>query len=254
MDLGTLIGLLGGFGVVLGAIVLGGSALIFLNPPSILVVFGGTIGAAMMKFTLGKFLGAFKVAAKAFMYKSDDPNAIIEEAVSLADVARKEGLLSLQDHSASNDFLQKGLQLCLDGHDPELVKNILTRDMELTLERHANGSQIFRAIGDVAPAMGMIGTLIGLVQMLSSMDDPKKIGPAMAIALLTTLYGAMIANMLALPIADKLEFRMGEERLNMSLIIESIDGIQQGLNPRVLGSMLKSYLPSKQRGPEDDEV
>ncbi len=120
-----------------------------------------------------------------------------------------------------------------------------------TIERHENGVGIFKAIGASAPAMGMIGTLIGLVQMLSSMDDPKSIGPAMAVALLTTLYGAVIANAFALPIADKLSFRSAEERINKSLILETVAGIQEGLNPKVLKALLKTYLPSSQRGEEE---
>jgi len=135
----------------------------------------------------------------------------------------------------------------VDGHEPALVRRMLSKDINLTIERHDVGQRIFKAIGDVAPAMGMIGTLVGLVQMLSNMDDPKMIGPAMATALLTTLYGAMIANILALPIADKLAHRSREERMNKSLILETVSAIQEGLNPRVMEDMLKAYLPGNKR-------
>lgn len=247
MDLATLVGLLGAFGIIMSAIVLGGSAIIFLNIPSLLIVGGGTLFAVLMKFPMGHFFGAFKVAMKAFMHKTEDPTALIREGVELAHVARKEGVLGLEGQEIQNEFLERGIQLCVDGHEPDFVRNMLNKDINLTIERHERGQAIFKSIGDVAPAMGMIGTLIGLVQMLSAMDDPKKIGPAMAVALLTTLYGAVIANAFALPIADKLAHRSQEERLNKALILETISAIQEGLNPRIMEELLKTYLPTSKR-------
>jgi len=247
VDLATLLGLLGAFGIIIASIVVGGSAIVFVNVPSLLVVVGGTIFVVLMKFPLGHFLGAFKIALKAFLHKAEDPNDLIREGVALANVARKEGVLGLENQEISNEFLKRGIQLCVDGHEPEFVRSMLTKDINLTIERHERGQAIFKAIGDVAPAMGMIGTLIGLVQMLSNMDDPKKIGPAMAVALLTTLYGAIIANAFAMPIADKLAHRTMEERLNKSLILEAINGIQEGINPRVMEELLKTYLPPSKR-------
>lgn len=247
MDLATIIGLVGALGVIGAAILVGGSAGIFLNVPSILIVVGGTVMATLIKFPLGQFLGAFKVVGRAFRYKSEDPKALIDQTVELAQVARKEGLLALESYEVENAFLQRGIQLVADGHEPELVKKVLGQEIDLEIDRNQQGENVFRAIGDVSPAMGMIGTLIGLVQMLSNMDDPKKIGPAMAVALLTTLYGAIIANAIALPMADKLANRNAEERLNKTLILEGLLSIQEGLNPRVIGELLKSYLPSKQR-------
>ncbi|MBA4503374.1 flagellar motor protein PomA [Marinobacterium marinum] len=247
MDLATLVGLIGAFGIIIAAMVLGGDVGIFVNPPSILIVLGGTLLVVLMKFTLAQFLGAGKVLAKAFMFKSVNPEDIIAETVELADAARKGGLLSLEDKQVSSDFMQRGIQLLVDGHDPEVVKQLLKKETRLTFERHDFGSKIFRAIGEVAPAMGMIGTLIGLVQMLSNMSDPKSIGPAMAVALLTTLYGAMIANMFALPVADKLEVRRDEESLNQALVIDGLLAIQAGQNPRIIDQMLRSYLPEDKR-------
>lgn len=194
--------------------------------------------------------GAFKVALKAFIYKNDKPTELIREGIEMAQIARKEGFLGLENREVQNEFLQKGITLCVDGHDPELVRRMLSnwsRNINLTVERHEEGQFIFKAIGDVVPAMGMIGTLVGLVQMLSNMDDPKKIGPAMAVALLTTLYGALIANVVALPLADKLAHRSKEERINRSLILETITAIQEGLNPRLMEQLLKSYLPGNER-------
>lgn len=251
MDFATLLGLLAAFGVIMGAIATGGSVSLFVNPPSLLIVVGGTIGATLVKFPLTNFFGAFKVALKAFLHKGEKPSDIIDEALELANSARKGGLLALEEKEIRNEFLERGVQLCVDGHDPEFVRRMLSKDINQAIERHETGRGIFKALGDTAPAMGMIGTLIGLVQMLSSMDDPKKIGPAMAIALLTTLYGAIIASAFALPIADKLAFRCAEERVNKSLILETIAGIQEGLNPRVLETLLKTYLPRNKRDSRD---
>jgi chemotaxis protein MotA len=247
MDLATLIGLVGALGVIGAAIVVGGEPGSFVDVPSILIVVGGTFMAVLIKFPLAQFLGAFKAAGRAFRYRSDDPRKLIEQTVELAQVARKEGLLALESYEVDNPFLQQGIQLVADGHEPELVRKVLGQEIDLTIDRNEKGENVFRAIGDVAPAMGMIGTLIGLVQMLSNMDDPKKIGPAMAIALLTTLYGAVIANAIAIPIADKLANRTAEERLNRTLILEGLLSIQEGLNPRVIEELLKTYLPSNQR-------
>ncbi len=247
MDLATLIGLVGAVGVVLGAIFMGGSAPTFFEIASLLIVFGGTMLATLIKFPLGHFLGAFKVAIKAFLYKEPDPEGLIGEAVELAGIARKKGMLALEGVEISNDFLKRGIQMLADGQEPDFVQRVLNRDINLTIERHERSEAIFRAIGDVAPAMGMIGTLIGLVQMLANMDDPKQIGPAMAVALLTTLYGAVLANIVALPIADKLAHRNTDERLSRSLILESIISIQEGLNPKVMEELLKTYLPTGKR-------
>ena len=252
MDLATLIGILGAFAIVITAMALGGRILVFVNIPSLLVVFGGTLFAVLMKFNLGDFLSAIKVAAKAFKFKLDSQDDLIDQIVELADAARKGGLLSLEGKEVDNDFLQKGIQLLVDGHDPEVARNLMMKDMTKAVERHEWGAKIFSALGDVGPAMGMIGTLIGLVQMLSAMDDPKAIGPAMAVALLTTLYGAMFANMFALPIADKLTLRATEESRLKSLIIDALVAIQGGQNPRVIRQMLQTYLPEKQRKAEED--
>jgi chemotaxis protein MotA len=190
---------------------------------------------------------------KAFFNKAEDPRKLIQEGIELAHIARKEGVLGLEGRDIDNEFLKRGIQLCVDGHEPEFVRSMLGKDINMTIDRHERGQAIFKSIGDVAPAMGMIGTLIGLVQMLSAMDDPKKIGPAMAVALLTTLYGAIIANAFALPIADKLSHRSQEERLNKALILETIGSIQEGLNPRVMEELLKTYLPAGKRDEPDGE-
>jgi len=187
------------------------------------------------------------VGMKAFFYKVDDPKKLIEEGVALADIARKNGLLALEGQEISNDFMKRGIGLCVDGHDPALVQRMLSKEIDLMLERHEVGINMFKNMATMAPAMGMIGTLVGLVQMLANMSDPAAIGPAMAVALLTTLYGAIIANAFAQPMADKLARATAIERTNKSLIMETIAGIQEGMNPKVLEQLLSTYLPQKKR-------
>lgn len=247
MDIATIIGLIGGLGVITASIVLGGSVGVFVNVPSIVVVIGGTFMVTLCQISLAQFLGSFKVALSAFMHKSTSPESLIEEAIELADIARKEGILALENKEIGDPFLDSGVKLCIDGHPLEIVQKMLSKDINLTLERQNVGITMFKSIAIAAPAMGMIGTLIGLVQMLANMDDPKSIGPAMAVALLTTLYGAIIANAIAGPIAAKLKTISDAERLNKLLILESISGIQEGLNPRVLQQLLTTYLPENRR-------
>lgn len=253
MDIATLIGLLGGLGIIIGAIASGGDVIIFVNIPSLLIVVGGTFMVTLMQVSLGDFLGSFSVGMKAFFYKTDDPKKLIETAVELSDIARKNGLLALEGQEINNEFLKQGVMLCVDGHDPALVNKLLNKDIDLTIKRHEVGQSMFRSMAAMAPAMGMIGTLIGLVQMLSNMSDPASIGPAMAVALLTTLYGAIIANAFAIPMADKLARTSAMEKTNKTLIIETIAGIQEGMNPRVLEQLLNTYLPTSKRPSQDEE-
>ncbi len=251
MDLATLLGMIGAIGIVLVAILFGGSALIFINIPSLLIVLGGTMLVVMIKFTLQQFLGAFNVAARAFISKPVDSEELMAQIVNLSTIARKQGLLALENEKIDNRFLNDGIQMLVDGNDREVLSTVMHKDMQQTIDRHKWGAKVFSATGDVAPAMGMIGTLIGLVQMLSVMDDPKAIGPAMAVALLTTLYGAILANMIALPIADKLNLRKTEEGRVKSICIDGVLAIQAGQNPRIIESMLKAYLNPKKRNVED---
>ncbi len=251
MDLATLIGLVGSMGIVVSAIVLGASAMIFLNAPSLLIVLGGSLFVVLSKFSLQQFLGAFKVASKAFSFKLPATDALIEEVLEVARIARKEGMLALDNRDSSVPLFKTGMQMMVDGQPPEAVRSYLERERLLTLDRHRWGAKVFQALGDVAPAMGMIGTLIGLVQMLSNMDDPKSIGPAMAVALLTTLYGAMMATMVFLPMADKLNLRMTEEARMNALLIDALTSIQGGTHPRVIEQLLNTYLPPVKRKSAD---
>ncbi|PTC04300.1 flagellar motor protein PomA [Vibrio mediterranei] len=247
MDLATFIGLIGGFAAIIIAMGLDGTIMIFYNTTSIFIVIGGSTFVVLMKFTLTQFLNATKIAGKAFMFKIDEPESLIAQIYVLADASRKGGFLALEEINIQNSFLQKGIELLVDGHDEEIVSNSLRLDIAQTEERHVKGTAVFKAFGEISPAMGMIGTLIGLVAMLSNMQDPKSIGPAMAIALLTTLYGAILSNMLFFPIADKLALRREQEKLNRLLIMDGVLAIQNGQNPRAIDNYLKNYLNESKR-------
>ncbi|WP_100639037.1 MotA/TolQ/ExbB proton channel family protein [Marinobacter salexigens] len=247
MDFATLIGLLGAILLIVTAVVLGAAPDVFLNGASLLIVVGGTLLVVLAKFSIPQFLGAFKAAVRAFKFKLPETRSSIEELVEVANIARKEGSLGLEGREVGSPFLGSGIQMLVDGQTDETIKQLLDKERLMTLDYNRSGSKVFTAMADVAPAMGMIGTLIGLVQMLSNMEDPKSIGPAMAVALLTTLYGAMIATMIASPIADKLSLRMTEEARMQMLYTDALVAIQQGINPRVIEQMLSSYLTPKER-------
>lgn len=252
MDLATLIGLLVAWALIIGTIATGSGALVFINIPSLVIVLGGTIAVVMMRYTLGQMIGSIKVAMKAFMPKAESSEDLINTVVELATIARKEGLLALEGQEITNPVLATGVRMLVDGHESAVVRKALSTEMTETVNRHKVGQDIFKQAGDAGPAMGMIGTLIGLVQMLANMSDPKSIGPAMAVALLTTLYGAMLANMFALPISDKLKLRSAEEQMNKNIILQSVLGIQEGQNPKVLEELLRNYLAPSKRGSSDD--
>jgi len=242
MDLATLIGMIFGTIVILLAILVGGDFSTFVNVPSLLVVLGGTIAATLAKFSLADCIYAFKVGLKqAFVDESVNSRELIERIKDMASKARKDGLLALEDEEIPNVFLKKGVMLCVDGQPPEFVQRVLENEMDYSIERMELGEKIFRAIGEAAPAFGMIGTLVGLVQMLANMSDPSSIGPAMAVALLTTLYGALFANLFALPIADKLLLRYMYDRKTKRLITEGVMGIAQGESPHVIDEILGTY-------------
>jgi chemotaxis protein MotA len=247
VDLATLSGLLIAWVLIIATILVGTSALVFVNGPSFVIVIGGVVGVVLMRFTLGQFMGSMKTAMKAFLYKAESPEVLITTVVELAGIARKEGLLALEGQEITNPVLSRGISMLVDGHEATVIKKALSTEMNEMVARHKMGQNIFKQIGDAGPAMGMIGTLIGLVQMLSNMSDPKSIGPAMAVALLTTLYGAMIANMFALPISDKLALRSSEEQMNKNIIIQSVLAIQEGQNPKILDELLKNFLPPSKR-------
>jgi len=249
MDILTLVGLVAGVLIVVMAMLANASLLTFLNLPGLAIVLGGTFAVTLIKFRMASVLSAFRLAMRAaFFDRMASPSELVREASALALVVRKEGILGLENHTASYDYLQKAISLCVDGHPPELVEEALIHEAEQTAERYELAERVFRGIGESAPAIGMLGTLVGLVQMLNTLDDPSSIGPAMAVALLTTLYGAFIAQLIALPLADKLHLKAEDEARNQTLIITSIKNIMSGENPRVLTELLSSFVHPDKRG------
>lgn len=249
MDLGTLIGIVLSFGLVVAAILSGSSLIIFISVPSFLIVIGGTLGAAMVNYPLGYVIGVIGVIKNTFFSSLDSPVEIIERFKDYANRARREGILSLEPliKEIDDEYMKKGLQLTVDGLEPQTIQEILETEVSYLAERHATGADVVAVLGTLAPAMGMIGTVIGLVQMLQTMSDPSTIGPAMAVALLTTLYGAILANLVFNPMAGKLKARSKEEVLLREMIMEGILSISKGENPRIIEEKLNSYLPPKDR-------
>lgn len=249
MDIATLVGIISAFSLVITAITMGGSVALFVNIPSMMIVVGGTLGATMINYPLPDILKVFKVVKNAFFHEKYTAKDLITSFVALAGTARREGILALESgiNEINDDFMKKGLQLSVDGLEPSSIREILNTEIDSIRDRHGLGSEIFTTLGTFAPALGMIGTLIGLVQMLQTMNDPSTIGPAMAVALLTTFYGALIANILCLPIAGKLKNRSNDEVMIKDLMTEGIVSIAKGDNPRILEQKLNAYLPPQLR-------
>lgn len=249
MDLATLIGVITSFGLIVVAIMSGDGALTFLNIPSIIIVFGGTIGVTLVCFPLKTVLSVMSVLRKTLFHKGLENQTIISTLEDLAKRARKEGLLSLQ--SAQDDiddaFYKAGLQLVVDGQEADTIEAIMVTEMEYIGARHTTGQDLFKMMGTYAPAFGMIGTVIGLIQMLQSMSDPSTIGPAMAVALVTTFYGAFLSNVVFLPMATKLEQRSTQELEQKALIMEGLLSIHAGDNPRILVQKLSAFVPPSAR-------
>jgi chemotaxis protein MotA len=254
MDILTLVGLLAGILIVLLAMLADATVATFLNLPGLAIVVGGTFAVTLIKFRMASVVSAFRLAFKAtFTDHLPRPAELIREVAVLARVVRKEGLLGLENHETGDEFLQKAINLCVDGHPPELVEEALLQESDQTAERYEVAERVFRGIGESAPAIGMLGTLVGLVQMLKTLDDPSSIGPAMAIALLTTLYGSFIAQLIALPLADKLQLKAEDDARNQTLIITSIKSIMRGENPRVMTEILSSYVTPEHRNKIEDQ-
>ena len=255
MDIATIIGIVSGTIVVGIAILLGGDFGTFVNIPSLLIVVGGGFAATIIRFPLANVFSALALGGKvAFTHKKTSPKEMISEIARLAEIVRKDGPLGLEGAEINEDLLKKGSQMVADGYDPDVIRSMLERERDLYLERLSEGARIYKSIGDAAPAFGMIGTLVGLVQMLSTMDDPSTIGPSMAVALLTTLYGAVIANLIALPIADKLGNKAVLEELNQTLALDGIMQLRDNKSPALIRELLVAYLPEQQRSQVLDEA
>ena len=253
MDIATAIGIIAGFLVISGAIVLGGGALMFVNVPAMLITFGGTFCATLVHFPLGdivKITGAIKRTFSVNIPLAED---IIESMSEYARTARRDGVLALEEpmSNCEDDFLSKGLQMIVDGVEQEQIREVMTIELNALQRRNRLGAKILSFMGDAAPAFGMVGTLIGLIQMLRELDDPDAIGMGMAVALLTTFYGALIANLLFIPLAGKLSQREEEEETVRQMMIEGCCSIQAGVNPTVLEDRLTSFITPGERQEEE---
>lgn len=244
MDLSSIIGVVSGMGFVLGTILLGGGIMTFVNIPSILIVMGGTLAASMVAYPLKDFLSIFKTAMKIFIFKLQPTNEIITNLVEISNKARKGGLLSIEGEiqNTDNPYLAQALQMTVDGVKTTDIAAIMQKKMALTKKNLDVGADIFASMGSYAPAFGMIGTLIGLVQMLANLDDPSSIGPKMAVAMITTFYGSVLANLFFIPMGDKLTGRNEEEMINMTIIFEGIISIREGEHPKLMEDKLNIYL------------
>jgi len=250
MDIATVLGVVIAIGLILSSIILGGGSFgAFIDAPSVMVVIGGAIASAMISFPLKNFLSVFSVVMKVFFYKLDSIPQLIEEIVSLAETARRDGLLALESRleDIQNPFIVLGIQMAVDGTRPEVMEDILRTELDAVATRHKDGKGLMDCMGRFAPAFGMIGTLMGLVIMLGDMSDPSKIGAGMAVALLTTMYGAIASNVVFLPFAEKLGFTNKQELLAMEIIVRGIMAIQSGENPRVIEQKLNTFIPPKLR-------
>ncbi|MBS4536045.1 flagellar motor protein [Clostridium sp. D2Q-14] len=249
MDLGTAIGFVVGLVFIIFSILLSGKLSAFLNAPSIMIVLGGTVAATLVSFPLKKVVTSIKIAKHAFTDKRIDESSMIEEIIKLANIARKEGLLALEDaaENLNDDFLKKGILLIVDGTDPELVRNILETELVFVEERHKEGQGIFETMATFSPAFGMIGTLIGLINMLQELEDPSTVGPNMSVALITTFYGTVLANLVFQPIANKLKGRSKVELVIKEMIVEGLLSIQSGENPRIIEEKLNTFISPDMR-------
>jgi chemotaxis protein MotA len=240
MAFSTIIGLVIAVGFILSAI--GQDLRVFADANALLVVLGGTVGTIFIRYPMKMIAGLFPIITRAFVSRIDAPDAMIKKILSLSVEAKKNGILGLEKVKIENDFLRKGVQLAVDGVEPELIESVLRIDMDSTDRRHNAGSGMLAAAGDAAPAFGIIGSLIGLVLMLSTMNDPKNIGPALAMALLSILYGVALAHVLFFPLADKLKYFNEQEMLTKRLMINGIISIANGDHPSVVQEKLGSFL------------
>ena len=247
MDIASIIGIVSGIGFVIGTILLSGSIVAFINLPSVVIVVGGTVAATMIAYPLKDFLGIFKAAMKIFIFKLEPAEDIIANLVETSNKARKGGLLSIEGNieDTNDPYLAQALQMTVDGVKTADIAAIMQKKMELTKKALDTGSDMLSSMGAYAPAFGMIGTLIGLVQMLANLDDPSSIGPKMAVAMITTFYGAVMANLFFIPMSDKLRGRNEEEIINMNIIYEGIISIREGEHPKLMEDKLNIYMGEK---------
>lgn len=249
MDIATIIGILAGFGILFGAIMAGGGLTVFIDVPSMFIVIGGMLCTVLIHFTLGQFLSIFGIVKNTFINKSATLGEIVQQMVNFAAINRRDGALALEQEirNVDNKFLGKGLQALVDGQEEEDIRGLMNMETFYMQQRHANGKKILEFMGASAPAFGMIGTLIGLVKMLQDLSSPDKLGAGMAIALLTTFYGAVIANLVFIPLAGKLGQYSKNESLAMEMTVEGICAIVKGDSPTIVREKMQAFLSSGKR-------
>ena len=255
MDIATGLGLLAGVVVLCTLIMMGGSLGMFLDAHAAIVIFGGAFAATLIRFPLSSIFHGLPLGMRfAFTIRRIGARELVDQIANLAEVARKQGPVALEKVEVEDTFLAKGIRFVADGYDNEFIRNNLETDRDNFLTHLDEGQKIYRAVGDCAPAFGMIGTLVGMVQMFANMTDPSKLGPFMATALLATLYGAVVANLMCLPIADKLHLKLVDEEINRTLIIDGVLMMRDSKSPTLVREMLLAYLPEKHRHEEPEPV
>lgn len=247
MSFSTFVGLILGIMIVIAAMAMGSSILIFINIPGLMIVLGGTAAATMIRYSLKETINAIILSFRILLPTKEirKNEELIDLTEDLLRVSRTRGMLALENMEINHEFFQHGVRMLVDGYSHDLIRQSLKDENQMLVERTDTSAAVFYSIGSAAPAFGMIGTLVGLIQMLSNLSDPSTIGPAMAVAMLTTLYGAMIANMFALPVADKITVWGQEEAIRQQLIIDAIDIISKGHNPNIMRDMLSPYLEKR---------
>jgi chemotaxis protein MotA len=254
MDIATGVGLVAGTIVIVTLILMGGDFRMFYDVHAVIIIFGGSFAATLIRFPIVAMLHGLPLGMRfAFTMRSTTQRELVDEIASLAEIARKQGPIGLEKVEVEDAFLAKGIRFVADGYDADFIRDNLERDRDNFLTHLDEGQKIYRAIGDCAPAFGMIGTLIGMVQMFANMTDPSKLGPFMAVALLATLYGALVANLFCLPVADKLHGKLVDEEINRTLIIDGVLMIRDAKSPALVREMLLAYLPEKHRDHGDAE-
>ncbi len=247
MDLATIIGIVLGLSMILGTIAVEGGGMIFLHWPSITIVLGGTLASILIAFPLSDVAQAFGMAKQVFAQRKVDPNEVVRVILTIANLSRRQGLVALSKVRTDNAILKKALMLIADGASEEIIHDSLRIEIEALKQRRMIAQEVFRKMGSYSPAFGMVGTLIGLVQMMRNLNNPQSVGPGMAIALLTTFYGALFAYLFFLPVAAKLKSRTQVEVINLEIIFEGARGILQNNNPMLIYEKLSSFIPPRSR-------
>lgn len=256
MDIATILGFVSGIGLIIWGMTSNGSLMTFVHGPSLAIVLGGTIAATLISYPLKKVGNTMKIAKNAFFSKPVSQNDVITKIIDLANIARKEGLLALEEagNKSEDYFMKKGILLIVDGTDPELVRNVLETELTFLSERHQEGQGLLNTMAAFCPAFGMVGTLIGLINMLQQMSDPSSVGPSMSVALITTFYGTVFANLIFTPLANKLKGRSAEEVMVKEMVVEGLLSIQAGENPRIIEEKLITFIPPKNRVSVEQEA